>query len=437
MDYIQVLKEYLTKIGFNFSQTGFIWFVFHVCVLVVLGFISHYLANRITPFLRAQIRKIQGRPKLLRFLVSITKRSAELIFCLLLYIVITLLSEFTWPSHAYILTLVLWLVLAWVLLDIISKGIRNNILSKLFVIIVWSLLALNILQLLPGAISFLDSVTFSLGEQSLSLLEIFKGLILFSLAIWAAMVLAKFLSKRLDKSDDLSPSVKVLFAKLIKALFIIVAVLVSLNFIGIDFTTLAVFSGAIGIGLGFGLQKIAANLISGFILLMDKSIKPGDVISVGNTFGFINSLSARYVSVVARDGREYLIPNEELITTQVVNWSHTNELVRIDLDFGTSYDSDPLLVRKLACDAAKQHKRVENINQPVCHIIEFADSCVQFKLRFWISDAYNGITNVKGDIYLLLWQAFKDNNIVIPFPQREVRILPEVKRHGTETEHGA
>lgn len=423
MEYLQLIKIHLTKIGVNFSQTGMIWLVAHIVLLISLVFVSRFIGDKITPYVRDQIRRVHGRPKLLRLLSSLSKRMSELSFCVLLYVAIKLLSEITWPSHSYLLTIIFWLVLTWVLLHIISRGIRNPILSRLFLVIIWTLLALNTLQLLPNTIAFLNSVNFSLGAQELSLMDVVKGLILFSLAIWLAIVLARFISKRLEKTEDLSPSVKVLFSKLIKAIFIIVAVLVSLNFIGIDFTTLAVFSGAIGIGLGFGLQKIAANLISGFILLIDKSIKPGDVISVGNTFGFINSLSARYVSVTARDGKEYLIPNEELITNHVVNWSHSNELVRIDLDFGTSYESDPWLVRELACTAAKQHKRVVSSNQPVCHITAFGDSAIEFKLRFWISDTYNGTTNVKGDIYLLIWQAFKDNKISIPFPQREVRLL--------------
>ena len=163
-------------------------------------------------------------------------------------------------------------------------------------------------------------------------------------------------------------------------------------------------SGAIGVGLGFGLQKVVSNLVSGVIILLDKSIKPGDVISLGDTFGWIESLGARYVSVVTRDGREYLIPNEDLITGQVVNWSYSNNFVRLDLLFGTSYEDDPILVRELAITATLTVNRVLKDQTPVCHIINFGDSSIDYMLRFWITDPAAGLTNIKGDVYLSLWQ---------------------------------
>ena len=201
------------------------------------------------------------------------------------------------------------------------------------------------------------------------------------------------------------------------------AIFIGLKAVGFDLTGLAVLSGAIGVGLGFGLQKVVSNLVSGIIILLDKSIKPGDVISLGDTFGWIESLGARYVSVVTRDGKEYLIPNEDLITGQVVNWSHSDEFVRLDLFFGTAYSDDPHLVRKLAIEAAGRVNRVLKDRPSVCHIVGFGDSSVDYILRFWIKDPTDGLTNIKGNVYLALWDIFKENNISIPFPQREVKVL--------------
>jgi len=158
---------------------------------------------------------------------------------------------------------------------------------------------------------------------------------------------------------------------------------------------------------------------------LDKSIKPGDVISLGDTFGWIEALGARYVSVVTRDGKEYLIPNEDLITGQVVNWSHSNDFVRLDLHFGTAYGDDPHLVRKIAIEAALSVKRVLPDRAPVCHIVNFGSSSVDYVLRFWIKDPTGGLTNIRGDVYLALWDAFNEHAISIPFPQQEVRILNE------------
>ena len=168
---------------------------------------------------------------------------------------------------------------------------------------------------------------------------------------------------------------------------------------------------------------MVSNLVSGIIILLDKSIKPGDVISLGDTFGWIESLGARYVSVVTRDGKEYLIPNEDLITGQVVNWSHSNEFVRLDIFFGASYADDPHLVRKIAVEAAQTVDRVLTTRQTVCHIVGFGDSSVDYVLRFWIRDPSGGLTNIRGNVYLALWDAFKEHGVSIPFPQREVRVL--------------
>jgi small-conductance mechanosensitive channel len=216
---------------------------------------------------------------------------------------------------------------------------------------------------------------------------------------------------------------RVLIVKLTQAALYGAAIFIGLRATGIDLTGLAVLSGAIGVGLGFGLQKVVSNLVSGVIILLDKSIKPGDVISLGDTFGWINTLGARYASVVTRDGKEYLIPNEDLITGQVVNWSHSNEFVRLDIYFGTAYANDPHEVRRIAIEAASSVKRVLTDRPPVCHIVGFGDSSVDYILRFWITDPTGGLTNIRGNVYLALWDAFKEHGISIPFPQREVRVL--------------
>ena len=178
---------------------------------------------------------------------------------------------------------------------------------------------------------------------------------------------------------------------------------------------------------------MVSNLISGFILLTDKSIKPGDVISLGETFGWINKLNARYVSVITRDGREFLIPNEELITNQVINWSYSDKNIRLEIKFGVSYDSDPHLVRRIAVEAATDVDRVLKTPAPVCHLVEFGDSSIDFVLRFWIVDPAEGVVNIKGKVYLALWDTLKANDVKIPYPHREV-ILREPLRAASPPE---
>jgi len=253
--------------------------------------------------------------------------------------------------------------------------------------------------------------------------------------LWVSITLGNFIEKRLHKVDDLTPSLRVLLGKVIKIVLLVTATFVGLSGLGIDLTVFTVFSGAIGVGLGFGLQKVVSNFISGIIILMDRSIKPGDTISLGETFGWIRELRARFVSVVTRDGREYLIPNEDFITHEVINWSFSDELVRLDVNFGVSYDSDPHQVSALAIEAAQNCRRVYAAKKPVCWLTEFGDSSLNFVLRFWISDPREGLTNVRGVVLLALWDKLKEHGIKIPYPHREIIMAAPATTTGKADDH--
>jgi len=214
----------------------------------------------------------------------------------------------------------------------------------------------------------------------------------------------------------------VLAAKLARISLITLAILIALSSVGIDLTALAVFGGALGVGLGFGLQKIFSNLVSGIILLLDKSIKPGDVISLGTTFGWINHLGLRYTSVITRDGMEHLIPNEELITQRVENWSFSNKLVRLRAPVGVSYHSDIRLAMQLCLDAAKMSPRVQLDPEPKVQLLGFGDNSVNLEIRFWVDDPEQGRANITSEILLAVWDSFHEHGIEIPFPQRDLHI---------------
>lgn len=314
------------------------------------------------------------------------------------------------------------LMTAWGIIRFSSSLIQSKFWSTTLALVMWSVAALNILGWLNPTVEILDNAAINLGKFHLSILLVIKGAIVFSGLLWLTGLLASRLEKALDKSQALSPSQKVLFFKLLRiALFILVIVL-ALNAIGIDFTALAVFSGALGIGVGFGLQKVFANLVSGFILLMDRSIKPGDVIAVGSTYGWVNRLGARYVSIITRDGKEHLIPNENLITERVENWSYSNDQVRIHIPVGISYNSDVHKARELMLEAVKTHPRILKYPAPTCLMMGFGSSSVDYELRVWINDPANGVSNVKSDIYHKIWDLFKEHKIEIPFPQQDVYI---------------
>jgi small-conductance mechanosensitive channel len=275
---------------------------------------------------------------------------------------------------------------------------------------------------LPATTAALDNLALTIGTLRISVLLVIKAVLVVAILLWAALGLSRVIDVRLRNSAALSPSVRVLTGNLVRIALISVALLIGLNAVGIDLTAFAVFSGAVGVGIGFGLQKIVSNFVSGIILLLERSIKPGDVIEVGSTFGSVAYLGARYASVRGRDGKEYLIPNENLITNQVVNWSYSSRLVRLDVPFGVAYDSDLHAVRELAIEVAKRTKLVLASPTPVCHLTAFGDSAVNLLLRFWIQDPANGVANIKGAVLLGLWDAFKEHRIEMPFPQREVRI---------------
>ncbi|MBU2240868.1 MAG: mechanosensitive ion channel [Alphaproteobacteria bacterium] len=374
--------------------------------------------------MRNWMRSLEGRPKWqLRLLLAMEKRLPLLVWALILWAVYLAMHEITWPSRSYLIAIIARVVSAWFAVEFVVQLVRNRSLRRTVRWGLWAYVTLYFFGGLGWAASFLDSIAVEFGDFRLSALSLLKALVVTGLLVTFARITARQTSTRIRRNEDISPSMRELIIKGVQVVLYGAAFFIGLKAVGFDLTGLAVLSGAIGVGLGFGLQKVVSNLVSGVIILLDKSIKPGDVISLGDTFGWINTLGARYASITTRDGREFLIPNEDLITGQVVNWSHTNDFVRLDIFFGTAYDDDPHQVRQIAIDAAKAVNRVLTTKPPVCHIVGFGDSSVDYILRFWISDPTGGLTNVRGDVYLALWDAFKEGGISIPFPQREVRVL--------------
>jgi small-conductance mechanosensitive channel len=310
----------------------------------------------------------------------------------------------------------------WIVLRASTALLRDALFARFVALVALVIAALDIFGILGTTTAALDSVALMLGTTRISLLLVFKAVLIIAILLWVALAVARLISMRLQRLAGLSPSVQALAGNLLKIVLITLAFLIGLNTVGIDLTALAVFSGAIGVGLGFGLQKIVSNFVSGIILLLEHSIKPGDVIEVGHAYGTVTSLGARYATVHGRDSKEYLIPNETLITNQVTNWSYSSPMLRLDVRFGVGYGSDLRQVRRLATEAAQATRRVITSSPPVCHITEFGDNAVQMLLRFWIEDPANGIKNVTGEVYLELWHRFREHGIELPPPQREIRI---------------
>lgn len=396
-------------------------------VLIILGVIAlSYLAKVVTDKnLQDWARSRQGWAKWkLRLVVHIRRRLMLSYFVLFGWAVYLVMQNVTWPSRSYLIGLAATIASVWLAISLGAKLVQNRLLRRFVSWALWIYVTLYYLEFLDEVAAFLDSIAIEIGSLHISVLSLIVAIVMIGLMLTAARLATQLASNNIRDNPDISPSMQVLGIKVVQVLFYGAVFLIGFKSLGFDLTGFALLSGAVGVGIGFGLGKVVSNLVSGVILLLDKSIKPGDVISLGDTFGWISTLTARYVSVVTRDGKEYLIPNEDLITGQVVNWTHTDENVRLDLFFGTSYHSDPNKVRKVSIEAVKHVPRVQSHpNAPVCHIVGFGDSSVDYTLRFWIGDPAKGLTNIKGDVYLALWNAFAANDIDIPFPQREVRLL--------------
>jgi small-conductance mechanosensitive channel len=371
---------------------------------------------------------LTGWPPVIRQLVrSLAIHAGVVVFVLLLSIADAVMQQYLPPRRTYLVDIARNLATAWLAIALLAGVIHNRFVYRVVAISAWSIAALSIIGALEPTARALDSLSVTIGGLRVSLLLVLKANVLLSITLWLAALLSNFIERRLQGSTDLTPSIQVLLGKLVRLALITVAVLIVLSAVGIDLTALAFFSGAIGVGLGFGLQKIVSNLVSGIILLADKSIKPGDVITVGDTYGWVTTMGARYTSVDTRDGREYLIPNEDFVTQRVINWSYTDQLVRIDVPFGTTYGSDPHVVQRVAAAMAAGVARVLKNPQPVCHLVKFASTSIDFELRFWINDPVEGITNVRSAVLLALWDAFKREGIDIPKPGAQRVIVEQVK----------
>jgi small-conductance mechanosensitive channel len=321
------------------------------------------------------------------------------------------------------------LLAAWVVIHLASQFVRNPAWAKLIAWAAWSLAALIVLDLLGPIIAVLDAAAIPIGtESSISLYDVIRSMIVLAVLLSVALYLTAVIESRIRTSETLSPTVQVLFTKALKTVLVALAIIVAINSVGIDLTALAVVGGLLGVGIGFGLQKIVSNLISGVILLVDKSIKPGDIISVSGTYGWVTALGSRYVAVVTRDGVEHLIPNETLISQPVENWTHTQRRTRLKVDLIVAHDSDLRQAIALCEDAARATARVLPEPEPKCLFVEFGESALKLQLRFWIGDAQNGVQNVKSEVLLGIWDRFKAHGVRVPYPQRDVHIRTSAER---------
>ena len=389
-------------------------------VQALVAFLLFLLARFLSPRLDSLLLERVTLPAMRRVAEAGRWVSLALPWLLMQWLVLVIAAAASLPYR--VLEIVASLLSAWVIIRLVSQMVRDPLLSRMIAWVAWSVAALNIVGLLLPTIEILDSVAVTLGGIRISPYTVVKSTLALGVLLWAAFAASSMFEARIRSSTALSPSLQVLMSKALKIVLVSLAVVIAVRSVGIDLTALTVFGGAIALGIGFGLQKIIANLVAGLILLLDKSIKPGDVIAVEDTYGWVNTLGGRYVSVITRDGTEHLIPNETLITNRVENWTHSNNRVRLKVPVGVHYKSDVHKAIALCIEAAGQTHRVLAIPAPACLVKGFGTDSVDLEIRFWIEDAANGISNVRSDILLKVWDSFLEHGIEIPYPQRDLHL---------------
>ena len=441
MDWTQI-----TSILAGYGQIAWDYFstpavLIQLGVIAVLSLLALVASWRVEPRLLkwADSLDLTGMPLPSRLLKEFLSRLEWLFFVLLLTVAYLTTAALSWPPEtlpaetgrpegSYLIYSAMVLAAAWLIINAVSHLSRSRTIGLAFALIAWAYVAAIVLGVADVATEILDA-GFDIGTFRLSLLSVLQVVFLLGGLLWLSAAVGNILDRRIQDIEDMTPSMRVLIGKILRIALIVIAATIALSGMGIDLTALTIFSGAVGVGIGFGLQKVVSNFISGIIILMDHSIKPGDTVTLGETFGWVRELRARFVSVITRDGREFLIPNEDFITTEVVNWSFSDQYVRLDVLFGVAYDSDPHEVERIAIEAASSVERVEDRplapgrtqpRPPVCWLIGFGESSIEFKLRFWIGDPQEGTTNIRGKVLMAVWDAFQENGVRIPYPHREI-----------------
>lgn len=412
-DVLDFLNRYVVNpsVGWQFL-TGFLL----IALAVVVGprLVRLVAENRRASGLGPRLRAV-GR--------TLSPLAAPVLLYLLLGLATVVAEAFGQPKS--ILESLETLAAAWVVIRLASLLVRATALSRIIFYVAWTGAALDILGLIEPTLAWLESVAIPVGEVRISLWTVFRALIAAGLLLFLSGLLQRLFERSLAGSGRVSPSMQILVLQLSRIALSAVAVVLALGFAGVDLTIFAVFSGAIAVGVGLGLQRTIANLMAGLQIIADKSIKPGDVIALDGFWGWVTKLSPRHVAIRTRDGIDHLIPNERFIRDGVENWSHEDAVLRRKLPIGVAYGSDVALVRRLCVEAARSIERVIDDPAPVCLMKGFGDFSLDFELRFWIVDPKNGLSNVESEVYLALYDRFRAHGVEIPFPRREVSLISD------------
>lgn len=416
------LQQILASFKFWFNSTILVMDnLIQGIVLIVAIMIGLFLGPRIRKTIKIT-ESYRAKHAIIYPLITRTLALSTHILILVLLWFIVLMTETIVQYQSQFIMLFASLLTAWVVIRFLSGIIQNQFLARLVSWVTWILAILIAFDKLQPVTTILDDIAISFGQVHISVLSVFKGIILLGILLWTVLAISNRIENLIVRSASLTPSAKVLISKLAKIGLITLAVLIVINSFGIDLTALAVFGGALGIGIGLGLQTVVSNLVSGILLLLDKSIKPNDVITVGQTFGWVEKLGVRFTSVRTRDGIEHIIPNEELISQRVESWSHSDQSVRLRIPIGISYSSDVRLAMEICVAEAAKVERVKSDPAPRCLFRAFGESSLNLEIRVWIDDMTLGRGSVISEILLRVWDEFRKQGIQLPYPQRDLHV---------------
>ena len=418
------IAELLVDLWRDVQQPAIFW---QVGVLAVCLFIAWLITRQVKAVLR---RRRAADPA-----VAVDAREEGLrrvIFPLTALVLVVLARAVlaNW-HHINLLKLAVPLLLAMAVIRLTVHALKRSFpragwlasFERAFAFGAWGVVALHLSGVLPTVIDGLEQVAFSIGKAKVNLWMLLQGALTVFITVLVALWVAGVIESRLMRTEGLDGNLKLVFTRLSRGLLLVLAVAIGLPLVGIDLTALSVFGGALGVGLGFGMQKIAANYVSGFILLLDRSIRMGNLISVGNERGIVSQITTRYTVLKGMTGIESIVPNETLVGSIVQNETFTDPKVRVAVPIQVSYATDLEKAMAIMIEAAKAQPRVMHDPAPGAFLEAFADSGINLQLGFWIRDPAEGTLGIRSAINMQIWRRFKEEGIEIPFPQREIRML--------------
>ena len=392
-----------------------------MAVQLAIGGLAFLLAHKATGAIRSWFERQMALAGLgeespdLRKTRTFLKVARPLLWVLLLEIAFRLTQHFSLPGEG--LATLLLLAVAAFFTRLLAAPMTDRYWAAILTVAIWLWAIGRVFHAEHIWTNLLTNIYFAIGDVHVTMLTICRAFVLSLILYWLLRNVLLIFHLWLQTGSGLPPASQTLLNKLFRLLLLSASVFLVLHYVGIDLTVFTLFGGALGLGIGFGLQKIFANLISGFMILADKSIKPGDVIQLGKTYGSINFLGSRYVSVVTRDAIEYLIPNESLITGEVVNWSYSNNLLRLQVPVGISYDADLEKATRLTLEAATETRRILKEPKPACLVTGFGDNGLNLELRVWINDPQNGLGSVKNELLRGVLRRFREEGVELPYSQ--------------------